>query len=82
MVNNNENINELVGKEYQAAEFVDYKATRQRPLPMLYQSGYLTIKGYNKRRNTYLLDFPNEEVRNGMVAALSSETGIIDGFLW
>ena len=73
LANNNENINELAGKEYPAAEFVDYKATRQKPLPMLYQSGYLTIKGYNRRRDTYLLDFPNEEVRSGMVAVFSSD---------
>ena len=70
---NNENVNELVGKYYPAPEFVDYKATRQRPLPMLYQSGYLTIKGYNRRRNTYLLDFPNEEVRSGMTSALAGD---------
>ena len=73
LADNNENIRELAGKEYPAAEFVDYKATKQRPLPMLYQSGYLTIKGYNPRRDTYLLDFPNEEVRSGMVTALSSD---------
>ena len=30
---------------------------------MIYQSGYLTIKDYNIRRNTYLLDFPNDEVK-------------------
>ena len=40
---------------------------------MLYQSGYLTIKDYNKRRDIYLLDFPNEEVRNGMISLLSSD---------
>ena len=73
LADNNENINELAGKEYPAAEFVDYKATKQKPLPMIYQSGYLTIKGYNRRRDTYLLDFPNEEVRSGMVAVLSSD---------
>ena len=70
---NRQNINELAGKYYPAAEFVDYKATAQKPLPMLYQSGYFTIKGYNNRRDTYLLDFPNEEVRSGMVAVLSSD---------
>ena len=70
---NHEHVNELAGKYYPAAEFVDYKATRQRPLPMLYQSGYLTIKGYNERRNTYLLDFPNEEVRSGMTSALAAD---------
>ena len=73
LANNHENINELAGKEYPAAEFVDYKATKQKPLPMIYQSGYFTIKGYNRRRDTYLLDFPNEEVRSGMVAVLSSD---------
>ena len=73
MAESDVNVNELAGKEYDASEFVDYKATKQRPLPMLYQSGYFTIKGYNQRRNTYLLDFPNEEVRSGMVSMLASD---------
>ena len=42
--------NELAGKWYDSTEFVDYKADVQRPLPMLYQSGYLTIKAYEPRR--------------------------------
>lgn len=73
LANNHESINELVGKEYSAEEFVDYKATRQKPLPMLYQSGYLTIKGYDPTFDVYRLDFPNEEVRSGMVALLASD---------
>lgn len=73
MANNHERINELAGKEYLASEFVDYKATKQKPLPMLYQSGYLTIKGYDPTFDIYLLDFPNEEVRSGMVALLASD---------
>ncbi|MGM9697879.1 MAG: ATP-binding protein [Prevotella sp.] len=73
LADNNENINELAGKEYPAAEFIDYKATRQKPLPMLYQSGYLTIKGYDPTFDVYRLDFPNEEVRSGMVALLASD---------
>ena len=35
------------------------------PIPVLYQSGYLTIKGYDKRFGNYLLKFPNDEVRYG-----------------
>ena len=73
MANNDEPINELVGKEYPAAEFVDYKATKQRPLPMLYQSGYLTIKGYDPMFDVYRLDFPNEEVRSGLISMLASD---------
>ena len=33
--------------------------------PALFQSGYLTIKGFNLRRNTFTLGFPNAEVREG-----------------
>lgn len=41
-------------------------------LPMIYQSGYLTIKEYNKRMGTYLLDFPNNEVRKGFLSILAT----------
>ena len=67
------NINELVGKYYEESQFIDYKADVERPLPMIYQSGYLTVKGYNERRRKYLLDFPNEEVRSGFVSLLASD---------
>lgn len=32
------------------------------PVPVLYQSGYLTIKGYDKEFGVYSLGFPNKEV--------------------
>lgn len=35
------------------------------PLPMLYQSGYLTLKGYDREFGTYTLGFPNREVAEG-----------------
>lgn len=35
------------------------------PVPLLYQSGYLTIKGYDERFQEYKLGFPNEEVAQG-----------------
>jgi hypothetical protein len=34
-------------------------------VPLLYQSGYLTIKGYDAFFNEYTLGFPNEEVEYG-----------------
>ena len=40
------------------------------PVPVLYQSGYLTIKEYDKRRRLYRLSFPNEEVRQGFSESL------------
>ena len=68
----NENVNELTGKYYSPSEFIDYKADVERPLPMIFQSGYLTIKGYDMDFNTFLLDFPNNEVKNGFLTMVAS----------
>ena len=39
-------------------------------LPLLYQSGYLTIKDYDRESDSYILDIPNKEVRVGLVNGL------------
>ncbi len=81
----NENLNELVGQYYSASQFVDYKADNQMPLPMLYQSGYLTIKGYDKELRTYLLDFPNNEVKTGFVSLVAGnyfKKSNVEGFVF
>ena len=67
-----EGLNEMTGRYHDRQDFVDYKATVEKPLPMIYQSGYLTIKDYNPRRDTFLLDFPNEEVKKGFLTAIAS----------
>ena len=66
----NENMNELTGKYYAMEEFIDYKADVERPLPMIYQSGYLTIKEYDEEFNIYRLGFPNKEVAEGFIKYL------------
>ena len=38
---------------------------RTNPIPIIYQSGYLTIKDYDKEFLEYHLGFPNEEVKRG-----------------
>lgn len=68
-----ENMNELTGKYYRTEQFVDYKADVEYPLPMIYQSGYLTIKDYNRQFNTFLLDFPNNEVKSGFLTLLAAD---------
>ena len=40
------------------------------PVPVLYQSGYLTIKGYNRRSKVFKLGFPNTEVKKGFSDSL------------
>lgn len=66
-----ENMNELVGRYYGTEEFIDYKADVEAPLPMIYPSGYLTIKDWDMDTDSYLLDFPNDEVRRGFDALLA-----------
>ena len=39
-------------------------------MPLLYQSGYITIKDYNRDYNYYTLDIPNKEVKVGLTKAL------------
>ncbi len=68
----NENLDEITGKYYSEEDFSDYKADIERPLPMIYQSGYLTIKDYNKRTNTFKLDIPNDEVKQGFLSLLAN----------
>ena len=67
-----EDLDELTGRYYKTSEFVDYKADVEQPLPMIYQSGYLTIKDYDRDSGRYLLDFPNNEVKEGFVSLVAS----------
>ncbi len=43
----------------------------QNPIPVIYQSGYLTIKEYDETFKTYRLGFPNMEVENGFIKYLT-----------
>lgn len=65
-------IDELINKYYLPNEFINYKADAKYPLPMIYQSGYLTIKDYDKESNLFLLDFPNNEVKSGFLAMVTT----------
>jgi hypothetical protein len=45
----------------------DYQIGNKNPVPILYQSGYLTIKGYDAELDEYRLGYPNEEVKYGFM---------------
>lgn len=68
--NTDADLREIDGVELPAEAFADYRAEADRPIPVLYQSGYLTIRGYEPRRRLYRLGFPNSEVKNGFLAFL------------
>lgn len=55
------------GVEVTASAFSEYRAEVNNPLPMIYQSGYLTIKYYDREVELYTLKFPNDEVRYGFL---------------
>ena len=48
----------------------DYRADNPDILPLLYQSGYLSIAGYDALRQRITLSFPNEEVKYGFLDSL------------
>ena len=66
------NMQRLTSRTYESQYFVDYRADAEEPLAMLYQSGYLTIKGYDKRYGEYTLDYPNVEVAKGFVTLMAN----------
>ena len=51
----------------------DYRVDNPNPVPLLYQTGYLTIKDYDKAFRSYLLEYPNNEVKYGMLKSLAPD---------
>ena len=57
----------LDGIEVSEASLTDDRADVNNPVPIIYQSGYLTIKGYDSELHLYTLGFPNDEVKYGFL---------------
>lgn len=51
----------------------DYQGDHPDPVPLLYQTGYLTIIDYDRQKELYTLGFPNEEVKYGLLESLLPE---------
>ena len=60
-------LRKMDGIEVVEASLSDDRANINNPIPMIYQSGYLTIKDYDKEFHIYKLGFPNEEVKYGFL---------------
>lgn len=65
----------ITATKYEKQYFIDYRADRDDPLAMIYQSGYLTVKGveHTDFGTLFSLDYPNGEVRKGFVTLLSND---------
>ena len=48
----------------------DYRVDNSDPVPLFYQTGYLTIKGYDREFRSYELGYPNDEVKYGFLQSL------------
>ncbi len=53
------------------SEISDYRPENPDPVPLLYQSGYLTIRDWNRKQRSYKLGFPNDEVKYGFLKFLA-----------
>ncbi len=51
-------------------ELQDYRSDNPDPIPLFYQSGYLTIKNYDAKYGKYHLGYPNDEVRYSFLKCL------------
>ena len=60
-------LRKLDGTEATSSSLSDDRADVNNPIPMVYQSGYLTIKEYDPEFHMYTLGFPNEEVKYGFL---------------
>ena len=63
----NTNLLDLPQLQVSSSEFDVPTEGMTSALPLLYQSGYLTIKGYDFYSTRYTLDFPNAEVKVGFM---------------
>jgi hypothetical protein len=76
----NMDLREIDQIEIMAEDFANYRQDADRPIPVIYQSGYLTIQKYDPRYRRYTLGYPNAEVKNGFLNfLLPSYTGAEKG---
>ena len=58
------------GRKVKEDQFKNYDPDSKNMLPVVYQSGYLTIKDFDEDSNRYTLDFPNQEIKDGFLDVL------------
>ena len=70
MKNSNYQLDKLTEEQVSGDFLNSIDSMSRNPIPVIYQSGYLTIKGYDERFGIYRLGFPNREVEEGFVKFL------------
>lgn len=62
LMRNDFDVEKLNGKKVPESELSDLSMYNVNPIPLFYQTGYLTLKAYEPRRQRYTLGYPNREV--------------------
>ena len=70
LLSHNYSLEEMAHAEVEADVLNSVDSESTNPIPVIYQSGYLTIKDYDKEFGLYRLGFPNKEVEDGFVKFL------------
>jgi hypothetical protein len=74
----NYNLEKMATVECDADVLNSVDAQSTNPIPVIYQSGYLTIKDYDPEFGLYTLGFPNKEVEDGFLKFLLPNYASID----
>jgi hypothetical protein len=77
----------LDGVKVDESAFSSYEIENLKIIPILFQTGYLTITDYDKERMEYTLAYPNFEVKNSMTKCLAEaysfvERELVHGYAW
>lgn len=64
---NNYNLENIMSVECEQENLIGLDVNSIDPIPLFYQTGYLTIKNYNSKYDLYTLGLPNEEVKRGFL---------------
>ncbi|MEA3342227.1 MAG: AAA family ATPase [Chloroflexota bacterium] len=83
----NYDVREIENLHVNELAFGSYEIEDLAILPLLFQTGYLTIKGYDPQRRLYELYYPNSEVETAFLKYLVGEfsavsKGVTDSYLW
>ena len=81
------NVEDMERLQVNELAFASYEIDRLTVLPLLVQTGYLTIKSYDPKRRLFTLDYPNLEVRESFLKYLIDEFTPVqketsDAYLW
>ena len=78
-------VNKILSENYDLSRFTDgtlyakeaslkdYRVDDTDPVPLLFQTGYLTIKGYDRKYRSYELGYPNDEVKYSFIESLAKQ---------